>query len=203
VAGPARTGEKPKSAEGSSVRERILATASDLFYRRGVHAVGVDLIIEQSAVAKASLYRHFRTKDDLVAAFLAREDSDFWSTWDAVAAEHAGDPDAELTAHLSWIGSRVGRPGYRGCPQINVAAEFSDAEHPARIVATAHKEELRDRLTRLAQALEVRGPEQLGAQLTVLINGAFVSATVVPHLEAAPLLRSMAAALITAARTGS
>lgn len=189
-----------QSRKGSDVRNRILSTASELFYRRGVHAVGIDLIIEQSDVAKASLYRHFRTKDDLIAAFLAGEDADFWSTWDAVAAEHDGDPEAELMAHLGWIGARLGRPDYRGCPQINVAAEFSDPEHPARLVATAHKRELRDRLTRLAQALAVRDPDQLGGQLTVLINGAFTSAMVVSAEEVTPLLRAMATALITAAR---
>lgn len=180
------------------VRDRILTTASDLFYRRGVHAVGIDLIIERADVAKASLYRHFGTKDDLIAAFLEREDAEFWAAWDAVAAEH-DDPAAELTAQLEWIGARVGRPGYRGCPQINVAAEFSDAEHPARLVAATHKRELRDRLTRLAQALGVRDPNELGGQLTILINGAFVSSGVISAREATRMLRSMSAALLMSA----
>ncbi len=65
----------------ADVRDRILETASALFYKRGVWAVGVDLVVEEAGVAKTSLYRHFGTKDALVAAFLAREDQDFWGTW--------------------------------------------------------------------------------------------------------------------------
>mgnify|MGYP003403968929 CR=1 FL=1 len=78
----------------AAVKERILETASALFYRRGVRAVGVDLVVEEAGVAKTSLYRHFRTKDDLVAAFLAREDEDFWTTWDRVADRHKASTSA-------------------------------------------------------------------------------------------------------------
>ena len=84
---------------------------------------------KKAAVAKTSLYRHFGTKDDLIAAFLEREDADFWAMWDRVARQHAGDAAAELDAHFEWIGERVGRPNYCGCPQVNVAAEFPDIDH--------------------------------------------------------------------------
>src|SRR5262245_12064772 len=92
-------------AEGTtqSVRDRILATASDLFYREGVHAVGVDLVVKESGIAKTSLYRHFGSKDSLVAAFLDREDADFWRQWNAIAAAHLDDPAAELEAYLQWM----------------------------------------------------------------------------------------------------
>src|ERR1700733_8557230 len=138
------------------VRERILETASALFYRRGVRAVGVDLVVEEAGVAKTSLYRHFRTKDDLIAAFLHREDEDFWKTWDETTQRHPSDAEAELEAQLKWIGERVSRPNYRGCPQLNVAAEFPDMDHPARAVATAHKRELRRRLRDLAERLRAK-----------------------------------------------
>ena len=182
------------------VRDRILETASALFYRHGVRAVGVDLVVERASVAKTSLYRHFRTKDDLVAAFLQREDEDFWSCWDRVAQRHKDDPAAELDAHLDWIGERAGRPNYRGCPQLNVAAEFPDSDHPARKVAAAHKRELRRRLKGIAEGLRVKRPDELAGQLTLLINGAFVSSQVFASGEAVPLLRTTAQALIAAAR---
>src|SRR5438445_9202467 len=102
---------------GTEVRNKILATAADLFYKQGVRAVGVDLIVEKAGVAKTSLYRHFATKDDLVAAFLERADQEFWAQWDHVAKHHADDAKAELNAHLVWIGERAGCPTYRGCPQ--------------------------------------------------------------------------------------
>lgn len=189
----------PNSHETVDVRERILETASTLFYRRGVRAVGVDLVVEEAGVAKTSLYRHFRTKDDLVAAFLAREDRDFWGTWDGVARGYEDDARAELDAHLEWIGERVGRPNYRGCPQINVAAEFPEADHPARKVAVAHKREMRRRLNGIAERLGVRRPDELAGQLAVLINGAFVSSQMFEPGEAIPLLRQAARALIAAA----
>jgi AcrR family transcriptional regulator len=186
--------------EQIDVRERILETASGLFYRRGVRAVGVDVIVEAAGVAKTSLYRHFRTKDDLIAAFLRREDTDFWACWDRVAERHAQDPRAELDAHLAWIGERVGRPNYRGCPQINVAAEFPEEDHPARIVARAHKLELRRRLRDIAERLRVDKPDDFAAQLSVVINGAFVSSEVLVADDVTTILRQMSRALIAEAQ---
>lgn len=184
---------------GDDVRSRILDTAQSLFYARGVRAVGIDLIIAEARVAKASLYRHFATKDELIAAYLAREDLEFWQTWDAVAAGHATDAHAELDAQLEWIGRRVGRPGYRGCPQINVAAEFSDLDHPARLVATNHKVELRRRLEALAARLGASDPSLLGGQLAVLINGAFVSSSILSPAESSALIRSAGTRLVASA----
>jgi AcrR family transcriptional regulator len=186
------------ASSGTEVRNKILETASALFYRRGVRAVGVDLVVAEAGVAKTSLYRHFGTKDDLVAAFLAREDEDFWGTWDRVAEKYKDDPRAELDAHLEWIGERVERPNYRGCPQINVAAEFPEADHPARKVAAEHKREMRRRLKGIADRLGVADPDELAGQLSVLVNGAFVSSQVLAPGEAIPLLRRMAHALIAA-----
>lgn len=198
-----RSASSPRvdDASATEVRNRILDTASDLFYRRGVRAVGVDLVVEAAGVAKTSLYRHFRSKDDLVAAFLQREDEDFWRYWDRVAQQHRDDALAELGAHLDWIAERVRRPNYRGCPQINVAAEFPEADHPARQVAAAHKRELRRRLKGIAERLRVKRPDELAGQLSLLINGAFVSSQVLSADEAGPLLHSTARALITGART--
>ena len=193
----AATSDPPPNAE---VRTRILETACALFYQYGVRAVGVDLVVEKAGVAKTSLYRHFRTKDDLIAAFLQREDEDFWGTWDRVAAQYTDDPAAELDAHLGWIGERVGRPNYRGCPQINVAAEFPEIDHPARKVAATHKRQMRQRLKKIAEQLGVARSGELAGQLSLLINGAFVSSQIFEPGEATPLLRRTAQALIQANR---
>ena len=163
------------STPAPGTRERILRTASELFYREGTRAVGVDLIVERAGVAKTSLYRHFGTKDDLIEAFLLLEDEDFWQHWDAVAAQHNGAPREELDAQLQWIGERIARPGYRGCPQINIAAEYADENHPARKVAVAHKRELRRRLGELARALRVDEAETFALRLGTVIDGALSS----------------------------
>ena len=109
------------------------------------------------------------------------------------------DAKAELDAQLGWIGERVGKQNYRGCPQINVAAEFPEADHPARKVAKAHKRELRRRLKVIAERLKVGATDELAGQLAVLINGAFVSTQLFEPGEATPLLRHAAEALTAAA----
>lgn len=194
---------KTNASESLDVRERILECASSLFYRQGVRAVGVDLVVAQAGVAKTSLYRHFRTKDDLIVAFLEREDIDFWATWDGVAAEHADDPRGELDAHMRWIGERLSRANYRGCPQINVAAEFPEQDHPSRQVARAHMQGMRTRLRAIAERIDVAQPDVLAAQLALLINGAFVSSELLVTDDATQILLAAVHALVEAARVGA
>jgi AcrR family transcriptional regulator len=164
------------SASGNveGVRDRILSTAADLFYQQGVRAVGVDLIVERSGVAKTSLYRHFSTKDELIAAFLDKENDGYWASWDQISKRHAGDPAAELRAQLEAIARHIVSPGYRGCPFLNVAIEFPARDHPARSVAMKHKSELRQRLFRLVDPLAARNAEELTDDIMLLIDGAYV-----------------------------
>ncbi|WP_396593784.1 TetR/AcrR family transcriptional regulator [Brevundimonas sp. R86498] len=193
------TEDAPATAKASTdVRERILETASRLFYGHGVRAVGVDLVVAEAGIAKTSLYRHFPSKDDLVVAFLEREDAEFWAVWDAVSAGHRESAGDELDAQIGWIAERLTRPRYRGCPQINVAAEFAEADHPARMVARRHKAELRQRLDGLALRLGARRPEMLGAQLAVVINGAFASAEMLADRDPAEMLLELVRALVRA-----
>ncbi len=185
------------------VRDRILDTASRLFYERGVRAVGVDLVVLEAAVAKASLYRYFPTKDDLIVAFLEREDLEFWAQWDGVAMQYPDDPAGELDAQMRWIGERLARSNYRGCPQINAAAEFAEQDHPARQVSLRHMQALRGRLLDVAKRLSVPRPKQLAAQLAVLVNGAFVSSGLLGADEATGVLRAALKALLAGARAGA
>ena len=190
--------KKGEQAQGPvlDTRERILRTASELFYREGTRAVGVDLIVAKSGVAKTSLYRHFATKDDLIEAFLLREDADFWQHWDSVAAQHKGAPREELDAQLQWLGDRIARPGYRGCPQINIAAEYADDKHPARKVAVAHKREMRRRLAELARAMRLDEPETFALRLGTIIDGALSSGRALHAAGPAKFLQELAQLLI-------
>src|SRR5580704_16127902 len=103
-----RRGAPPKGEV--TARERILATASKLFYRDGIRVIGVDTVVERSGVSKTSLYRLFDSKDALIAAFAAEKDRLFWTWWDGVEEQHAGDPGALLEALLSGIAEKIGRP---------------------------------------------------------------------------------------------
>src|SRR6185437_9614653 len=180
-----------------SARERILATAMDLFYREGIRAVGIDTIIDRSGVAKMSLYRHFASKDELVVAFLEEADRLYWQRWDRAMAEHPGAPRQQLASFFAMLARRLASPHYRGCPFINTASEFPDRDHPARAVCLAHKRRLRAELLRLSRGMGARDPDLLACQLLLLVEGAYSAAQTI-GVEAAPGLEEAAAALVAA-----
>ena len=187
---------KPTKPADPGTAEKVLSTASRLFYANGVRAVGVEWIVAESGVAKTSLYRHFETKDALVGAFLEREDREFWQQWEQVAAAAQGDPTSELMDLLDWIGKRVSRDGYRGCPQINVAAEFADQTHPARTIRRQHKAEMLKRLREIVDRIGVKRPDEIAMQLALLIDGAFTSDGRLSKSNAVRVLQNGAHALI-------
>ena len=167
----------------ASARERILATADELFYREGINATGVDTVVERSGVSKTSLYRVFPSKDALIAAFAAEKDRLFWAWWDRIEEQHAGDPRALLEALLSGIAQRIRRPGYRGCPFLNLATEFPDDNHPGRVVARGNKEEMRARLAVILGKLGVRDPNRTASQIALIINGALVTGLIAEQAD--------------------
>jgi AcrR family transcriptional regulator len=171
-----RRGAPPKGEAGA--RERILATANELFYRDGIHATGVDTVVERSGVSKTSLYRVFRSKDELVAAFATERNRSFWAWWDRVEERHAEDPRALLEALLSGLAKRIGDSAYRGCPFLNLATELPDPKHPGRIVAQVNKEEMRRRLATIVAELGASDPDRVASQMALLINGAMVTSLV-------------------------
>ena len=181
-----------------AVRDRILDVAGDLFYQQGVRAVGVDLIVERSGVAKTSLYRYFATKDDLVAAVLERADARYWAEWDARATRAAEDPSRELEAHLEWIAADIAGPGYRGCPFLNVATEFPSSAHPGRIVAARHKRELHRRIAALVARMGLADSERMADQLVLLMDGAYANGELLGLGGPARSLTAVARALISA-----
>jgi AcrR family transcriptional regulator len=160
-----------------SVRDRILATARELFYKEGARSVGVDTVVAQSGVAKTSLYRWFPSKDALIVAVLEQESKDRWRGWDRTAQQSDAEPRARLRAHLTGIARYVSSSHFRGCPFMNVTAEFADPQHPARLVAKEEMEELRRRLRGLVDNVQgVRDPAGLTEQLLLLVDGAFSAA---------------------------
>ena len=176
VAARPRRGAPPKGE--LSARERILATANELFYREGVRAIGVDTVVERSGVSKTTLYRLFESKDALIAAFAAERDRLNWEWWDRIEEQHDDDPHALLEALLSEIARRIGGPAYRGCPFLNLATEFPDDNHPGRVAARANKEELRATLGTVVAKLGIADPDRVASQIAMLINGAYATGLV-------------------------
>jgi AcrR family transcriptional regulator len=166
----------PNSLAGSA-RQRILDAAIPLFYQQGARAVGIDAVIAKSGVAKMSLYRSFRSKDELIAACLDERDQMYWQWFDGVVARHPGDPREQLRGIIRGVAKRTSKPGYRGCFFLNTATDYMEASHPGRKVAVRHKHTLAAQLLKICRQLKrVRDPAALSRQLVLLINGAQATA---------------------------
>lgn len=180
------------SAPAASARERILDAASAAFYARGIRAVGVDAVIADAGVAKATLYRHFPSKDDLVRAFLERRDGR-WRAWLAeavarIAPEPSGRPLAVFDALGEWFAS----DDFRGCAFLNAAAEIADPAHPARGAVLLHEERFHAQVLALCEEAGLPDPPTAAADLFLLAEGAIVCALV--EGDPAPAARARAAA---------
>jgi AcrR family transcriptional regulator len=160
-------------AETRLARDKVFAVAADLFYRKGIHAVGVEEIVKKAGVAKISLYRNFTSKDDLVVAYLTDRSSVFLRDWDNAFDRYHDNPRAQLRAIMTYIAERTTQDGYRGCPFINFCAEFPDASHPGRGVAQATMRALGERFLRIAKALDAPEPQRLAESLLLLVEGAY------------------------------
>ena len=170
---PLMTGTNGEARRGKLARDKVLAAASDLFYRKGIRAVGVEEIVNEAGVAKISLYRSFRSKDDLIVAYLEARNAEFWREWDAAFSKYDDDPRAQLRAVMTHLGRRTTERNYRGCPFINYAVEFPGASHPGHRVVDANKREWRRRLVAITRALATPKPERTADRLMLLIEGAY------------------------------
>ena len=174
-----RTAEKPISAdkiERISPRERILSAASELFYRHGIRAVAVDAVAEAAETNKMTLYRHFSSKNELVAEYLQRLAEKAKASWDRLEADYPGEPSAQLRAWLKDMAAHVASGDERGCALANAAVELPEKDHPARRVIEAFKTAQRERLVQLCAAAALAEPEMLADELFLLLEGARVTA---------------------------
>lgn len=179
------------------VRERILETASRLFYRHGFVSVGVDTITAEARVAKMSLYRHFASKDDLIVAYLERSNEQFWTWFDGALGK--GAPRDQLVRLFDELANFATSPACFGCMFQLAAADFPDAEHPANRIALAHKTAVLERLGDLGAQAGSGDPDALAAQLLLLMDGTFVASRVFRSSSPAAHVGPAAAALIKSA----
>src|SRR5438270_2412401 len=142
-----------------SPRQRLLAAAAELFYRHGIRAVGVDAIAEAAGTNKMTLYRHFSSKDELVAEYLRCLAGDAGKLWDQLAAAHPGDPRGQLRGWLEAMEAHLLDADQRGCALANAAIELPEKDHPAKRVIEQFKSEQRERLISLCGATGVAEPE--------------------------------------------
>lgn len=155
-------------------RERIVATARDLFRRHGIRGIGVEAIAEAAGTNKMTLYRHFGSKDELVVECLQKVADDGLSGWDRLEADHPGDPMAQLHAWVRGAAARLDADE-RGCDLANAAVELTEHSHPARRLIEQCKTMHRDRLVAICRAARIGRAELLADTLSLLIEGARVS----------------------------
>jgi AcrR family transcriptional regulator len=176
-------------------RARILDTAYGLFSRRGVRPVGVDELIERAGVAKATLYRHFPSKDELVLAFLEQREQRWTRDWvEAEAKRRGSTPEEQLLAIFDAFDGWFRQDDFEGCSFINVMLEMG-SEHPAGSASIGHLENIRSIVRRLAEQAGLRDPDSFARSWHILMKGSIVSAAE-GDTEAAQRAKAMARCLI-------
>lgn len=161
----------------TDARERLLTAAYELFSREGVQAVGVDAIIERSGVARQTMYRHFKSKQELVLAFLERREEVWTRGW--LAAEtgrRAQDPAGQLLAIFDVFDEWFRRPDFEGCSFINVMLEHPEETHPLHIAAAQYLASIREFLKELARGAGIKRAEPFARQWHILMKGSIVAA---------------------------
>ncbi|MCT2593075.1 TetR/AcrR family transcriptional regulator [Streptomyces sp. N2-109] len=173
-------------------RERLLETAKELFFAEGIRAVGVEALLSSSGVGRASFYRHFDSKDELVGEVLKERDRS-WRDWLAGAVADRGGTPLDVFDALAEDGTRG---GFRGCAFINAGAEFADAGSPVHALALAHKRAVTEFVAVLLRDAGYRECDALAEQFMLLMDGATVTAARERSAEPMRRARAIAAKLL-------
>jgi AcrR family transcriptional regulator len=182
-----------------SARERLLTAAAQLFHDVGIHATGVDALIAAAGVAKATFYRHFPSKDDLVVAWLRDPRARWFDDVRAQVDEYALPPAEAIPRLFDAVAEWLESTDYRGCPYLNTSVEITDPTHPARQVVSDYLQEIEDYLSGLVEAGGYRDPQKLGAELQTILSGSISLAMARRSTASAVRARDVALALLNAA----
>jgi len=182
-------------------RDQLLDKALELFHAEGFHATGIDRIIAEAGVAKMTLYKHFRSKDELILAVLRRYDEQFRNYLMQQVELRTPEPSQQLIALFDVLDDWLDQDGFCGCPMINACAEFSNKQMPAHVVASEHKRLLLLYIQEIAEAAEASDPPVLAQQLGLLMDGAIVAAQVCGQRRAARVTHEIAQLLIHQSRS--
>ncbi|WP_170773841.1 TetR/AcrR family transcriptional regulator [Ruegeria lacuscaerulensis] len=177
-------------------RDELVRNALQVFYRDGFHATGMDKLVAETGVSKTSMYKHFRTKEELIVAALQLRDENF-RTWFYQRIDALGQtPAQKLLASFDALAEWFQEDGYRGCMFIKAGAEYQDKDHPIHVQAAEHKRLLLEYFTDLARAAGAADPEKLGCQILILKEGAIVSAVLLKSCDPARDAKAAAKALL-------
>ena len=194
-------GASRSAVRPSPARRRLLNAARELFYREGIHSVGVDRIIETAGVTRATMYKQFDGKEGLVLAYLDGEDQQLRGLF-AQAAGESSDPLVLLDLTIAGIEHDIRERHTRGCPFINAAAEYPD-DGPVRALIADHREWFRATLRHLADAAGLTDPDDVAASLVLLRDAALVGGYLDGEGRVAPAFARTARDVIAAHRPRS
>lgn len=193
-------GRRPSST--SEARTRILETADRLFYREGIRAVGIDRVIAEAEVAKATLYAHFPSKDDLVVAVLRHREESTRTFFRLAMERHEKRMKDKLRAFFASLKEWFESPGFRGCAFINAAVELADPKHPGSKFVREFKQRFREMLDTLVEEAVGKAHTKLTPAIAILVEGAIVTAVIHGSADAADVARDAALALVAGANGG-
>jgi len=180
----------------SERRDHLVRTARDLFAQHGFHGTGIDRILKVAGVSKKTLYKHFRSKDELILAVLKQYDSEFRNQFMRSVENASSDPKKRLLAIFDVAANWFDEPGFFGCLFINAVGEFSAEGTQVRAACRDYKQQLRDFTAKLAEDAGASEPNCLGDQLSLLLEGAIVTAQVSDKEQASRTAKRAAQALV-------
>lgn len=181
-------------------RDELVQNALKVFYKNGFRATGMDKLAAETGISKTSIYKHFRTKEDLILAVLRLRDETFRNWLFRRMEELSDTPQSQLLALFEALGERFGQdPDYRGCIFIKASAEYQDPDDPIHMQAAAHKNLVRMHVLELAKKAGLNDAETLARQLLILSEGAIVAASFGAFENPASDARQAAQLLITSA----
>jgi len=182
-------------------RDELVGKALQAFYAHGFHATGMDRLVELTGISKTSMYKHFRSKEELILAALERRDREFRGWLFGRMAALGKTPREQLLALFDALGEWFEEPGFRGCLFVKAACEFQEPGHPIHVQAAAHKALLLEHLQGLTRAAGAADANLLAGQLLILKEGAIVTAQVEHRRRAAAQAKAAAATLLDNALT--
>jgi AcrR family transcriptional regulator len=184
----------------SEARRRILETADRLFYQEGTRAVGIDRVIAEADVAKATLYAHFPSKDDLIVATLQHREESVSGFFRTAMERHARRTKDKLRAFFAALKDWFESPDFRGCAFINAAVELADPKHPGSKYVREYKERFRGMIDGLVEEAVGKAHAKITPAVAILVEGAIVTAVIHGLADVADVARDAALALVAGVR---